>query len=315
VTLTPRLAALRNIPLHWVVSLLICIVRRLPEQRAMRLGRLLGMLGWRIAWTWRKTALRNIQLFYMHTPEPQRPTPAEMRRIGSEAAINLGYYVIELIRLGTVPLEECLAMVVETEGLEHVHAALAQGSGLIALGIHYGSWDTAGSYLSTHIKTLHATSKPQRDSFFTRLVSSWRERSNVRLINPLEKFNSVTLRVLKDNEILGLIADINGGQRGIFVPFCGIPASTVAGPAALALKTGAPMILMYCRRLSPGRLRFIAKPPVDMTGLPTDRRAALLEVATRVNAAYEACIREDPTQWLWGHKRWKTRPPGEPGLY
>lgn len=314
-TLPPRLAALRNIPLHWCTSLLVWLVRLLPEQRALGLGRALGLLGWWLSWPWRKTALRNMELFYSHTPEPARPGPEELRRIGRAAAISLGYYAIEFIRLGTLPLEQSLSMVVETEGLEHAHAALERGAGIIALGMHYGSWDVAGAYLSTRIKTLYATSKPQRDNFFTRLISPWRERSGVQLVNPLDKFNSVTLRVLRDNGILGLVADINGGTSGIFAPFCGIQASTVAGPAALALKTSAPMMVIFCRRLSPGRLRFIVKPPVDMAGLPDDRHAALLEVAARVNAAYEACIREDPTQWLWGHKRWKTRPPGEPSLY
>jgi Kdo2-lipid IVA lauroyltransferase/acyltransferase len=315
VTLTPRLAALRNIPLHWCTSALVWYVRRLPQHRALGFGRALGLLGWSVSWPWRKTALRNMELFYSHTPAAERPQRRELLRIGRDAAVSLGYYIIELIRLGNLPLEDSLAMVVETEGLEHVHAALEAGSGLIALGMHYGSWDVCGAYLSTRIKTLYATSKPQRDDYFTRLISPWRERSNVQLINPLDKFNSVTLRVLRDNDILGLVADINGGSTGIFAPFCGIPASTVAGPAALALKTGAPMMVMLCRRLGPGRLRFIVKPPVDMTGLPADRHSALLEAAARVNAAYEACIREDPTQWLWGHKRWKTRPPGEPGLY
>jgi len=63
--------------------------------------------------------------------------------------------------------------------------------------MHYGSWDVAGAYISTRVKTLYATSKPQRTVFYTRLISPWRERSNVQLINPLDKFNSVTLRVLK----------------------------------------------------------------------------------------------------------------------
>jgi Kdo2-lipid IVA lauroyltransferase/acyltransferase len=315
VPIPPRLAAVRNIPLHWCASLLVWLARLLPEQRALGLGRALGLLGWWLFWPWRKTALRNIELFYLHTPEHERPGRREMRRIGREAAISLGYYVIEFIRLGNLPLEQSLAMVVETEGLEYAQAALERGSGLIVLGMHYGSWDVSGAYISNKIKTLHATSKPQRDSFFTRLISPWRERSNVQLINPLDKFNSVTLRVLRDNGVLGLVADINGGKNGIFAPFCGIPASNVAGPAALAMKTGAPMMVIVCRRIGPGRLRMIVKPPVDMTGLPADRHAAQLELTTRVNAAYEACIREDPTQWLWGHRRWKTRPPGEPSLY
>jgi KDO2-lipid IV(A) lauroyltransferase len=208
-------------------------------------------------------------------------------------------------------------MVVEEEGVEHCINALQPGHGVIALAMHYGNWEMCGSYFSHRLRptSVHAVGKEQRDDFFTRIAFPWRSKYGMRNIYAGDKVNSAILRALKDNEILGLLADQNGGQRGVFAPFCGIPASTVKGPAALALKTGAPLILVLCKRLSPGRFRFIIKPPLNMTGLPEDREKAVVEVLRRMNAEYEAVIREDPAQWLWGHKRWKTRPPGEPPLY
>jgi Kdo2-lipid IVA lauroyltransferase/acyltransferase len=312
----PRwLITLRNAPAHAATMLVIGLVRLLPEQRALGMGRALALLVWWLFPRWRSTSQRNLELFYAPMPAQDRPSVSAMRSIGRQAAINLGYHVIEFIRMGCLPVEQALQMVVEEEGVDYYHAALEQGKGAIGLAMHYGNWEMSGAYTTYRVKPVYAVGKEQRDDFFTRIVFPWRSHFGIRNIYAGDKVNSAILRALKENTVLGLLADQNGGQRGTFAPFCGIPASTVQGPAALALKTGAPILLTYCQRISPGRLRYIVKPPLDMTNLPNNREAAIMEVLSRMNAAYEAAIKEDPTQWLWGHKRWKTRPPGEPLLY
>lgn len=305
----------RNSPAHLITWIVIGLARILPEHTTYRLGRSLALLTWNCFPRWRRTSQRNLELFYESMPEAQRPTPAEMRAIARQAAVNLGYHTMEFIRMGRLPVAQALQMVVEEQGIEHYFDALKLGRGVIGLAMHYGNWEMSGCYLSQRVKPVHAVGKEQRDDFFTRIVFPWRTKYGVRNIYAGDKVNSAILRALKDNHILGLLADQNGGQRGTFAPFCGRLASTVQGPAALALKTGAPILLTLCVRLGPGRLRFVVKPPLDVSNLPEDKQQALLELMARMNATYEAVIREDPTQWLWGHKRWKTRPPGEPGLY
>jgi Kdo2-lipid IVA lauroyltransferase/acyltransferase len=305
----------RNAVVHFTAWVVISFVRVFPESASYNLGRALALLVYTCFPPWRRISLRNLQLFYQHTPGPQHPSLKQMRHIARDAAISFGYNTIEFIRVGQIPAEQALKMIVETDGVEHYRAALKLGRGVIGLAMHYGNWALGGCYLAQHVKPVYSVNKKQRDSYFTRTVCAWRAKFGVHNITTGARVNSFILRALKDNSILELLADQNGGRRGVFVSFCGIQASTVQGPAALALKTGAPLLLTLCIRLSPGRLRLVVKPPLDISGLPEDKQAAQLEVMRRINSAYEAAIREDPTQWLWGHKRWKTRPPGEAGLY
>jgi Kdo2-lipid IVA lauroyltransferase/acyltransferase len=301
---------IRNLPSHLLVYTLIGLVRMLPARAAYAMGRGLALCCWHTMPRWRHTATRNLELMF-----GERYTPAERLAIGRESAVSLGYYTIELIQLGNQSKEDGLAMVVEAEGLEHYHAALAQGRGVIGLAMHTGNWDLSGAYLHNNVRPLYAVGKEQRDDFFTKLLFPWRAKYGMHNIFSGKHGSSAILRALKSNCILGLLADQNGGSTGTFVPLAGRLASTVPGPAALALKTGAALIVTYTRRLGPGRHRFVAKPPLDVSGLPEDKAAAHVELLTRMNQAYWEVLAEDASQWLLGHKRYKTRPPGEPWLY
>lgn len=286
------------------------MVRLLPRRSALGFGGNLAKIVWLLMPRWRYTSTRNLELFFGGSLSRR-----ECIQTARKAAINLGYQVVEFIQMGFMKIDDALGMVVESEGEEHFHQALTANNGVIGLAMHYGNWELSGAYVSKRIHVLYAVGKEQRDDFFTQLAFPWRQRYDIRNIMAGDKVNSAIIRALKHNNVLGLLADQNGGLSGTFAPFCGIEASTVAGPAALALKFGSPLIVVYCRRLSPGKFRFVAKPPLDISGLPEDKDAALRELLARINAAYEEVIREDPTQWLWGHKRWKTRPEGENPLY
>lgn len=302
--------SLRNAPIHGFTRLIIWLVRVLPKRAGYALGGNMGALAWMLFPNWRKTASRNLEIMF-----GDKYTPKERLAIGRKSAINLAYHVIEFMRMGFEPIEDALAMVVESEGEENFHNAIAQGRGTIALSLHYGNWEICAAYMTRNIAQLNAVGKEQSDDFFTKIAFPYRERFGVKNIMSGNKANSAIIRALKDNGILGLVADQNGGSTGMFVDFAGTVASTVPGPAALALKFNAPMVVSYCRRIAPGKHKFVALPAISMDNLPEDRTEARRELLTRLNAVYVDIITEDPTQWLWGHKRWKTRPEGDPWLY
>lgn len=285
------------------------LARILPRTTAITFGGNLGVMLWYLFPSWRRTSLRNLEIF--HRGEIDR---REAWQIGRRAAWNIGCHVMEFIMFGFKPREEVLSMVTETEGVELLEEAVAEGNGVICLGMHYGNWELVAAWITANIRVMHAVGKKQADPFFTNIAFPWRARFGVQNIFAGKQANSSILRALKNGDILGLVADINGGTTGVFAPFCGIPASTVPGPGALAVRSKAPVFLVITRRLSPGRHMLILR-HIDLNDLPENTREAQLEVLTRMNATYEQAILEDPTQWLWGHKRWKTRPEGEEPLY
>lgn len=302
--------ALRNLPVRLLALAIIGLVRVLPARAAYALGSCLGGIAWCLFPRWRRTADRNLELLSGGKLEK-----AERARIGRKSASHLGWYVIEFMRMGFVPVEQGLAMVTEVEGAENLTQALEQGKGVISLALHFANWDLAGAYLTNNFGQLYAVGKPQKDEFFTKIAFPWRARYGMKNIMSGNRMNSAILRALKENSILGLVADQNGGSTGTFAPFAGIPASTVPGPAALAIKTGAPLVVLHTYRLAPGKHKLVIDPPLDTSGLPADKEAAMVELLARINAAYVEIISKDPSQWLLGHKRWKTRPPGEAWLY
>jgi KDO2-lipid IV(A) lauroyltransferase len=307
VKLPPWLYRVRNAPLHLLTLLLLGMVRVLPLRTSLAVGQALAGAAWALMPRWRRTARRNLELLHQSLPAWARPTPEELDELGCE--------VIEFMHMGLAPPETALRMVVGSSGDEHLRAALEQGKGAIAIGLHFGNWELSGAYISRYIAPLNAVGKEQRDHFFTRFAFAWRVKYGIKGIVTGKQATSILLRTLKENGVLGLISDQNGGKAGLFAPFCGIMASCAPGAAALALKTGAPALAVYAERLAPGQLRWGCTPPVDTSGLPSDPAAAQVEMQTRVNALVESVVRRDPSQWLLGHKRWRTRPPGEPDLY
>ena len=135
---------------------------------------------------------------------------------------------------------------------------------------------------------------------------------------PINKTNSARLaiKILREGGILGMLADVNTHPKeGVFVPFFGVPACTTAGAALIALRADALIFPVFCiwdKEI--GRYRFIHGRLIEpvRTG---DRDRDVLETTAAYTAELERIYRQYPDQWMWIHKRWKTRPKGEKSLY
>ncbi len=189
------------------------------------------------------------------------------------------------------------------EGYEHFEAAKSQGRGVLFATGHLGNWELsafAHALLSTH---MYVVVRPLDNPKIDALVESRRALSGNRLISKREYARGI-LKALHQNEAVGILVDQNASlDEGVFVDFFGVPACAGAGFAKLAAHSGAIVIPGFALWMEDERkyvLRFY--PPVKMTGDTTrDTQALHLQI--------EAVIREFPDQWLWIHKRWKTRPP------
>jgi KDO2-lipid IV(A) lauroyltransferase len=202
-----------------------------------------------------------------------------------------------------------LAHWIRCEGYEHVETALRAGRGVLFATAHIGNWELSAYAHALFAAPMNVVARPLDNPFIDRLVENRRALSGNRIV--LKKdFARVILKALAANEAVGILIDQNAAlDSGVFVNFFGIPASAGAGFAKLAAHSGAAVIpgfALWSAKEQRYLLRFY--PPVLMTG-DTARDTESL------HAQLESVIRECPDQWLWIHRRWKTRPPGAPSLY
>ena len=195
------------------------------------------------------------------------------------------------------------------EGFEHFEQALERGKGVLFATAHLGNWELSAFAHSLMAAPMHVVVRPLDNPKIDAIVSSYRTASGNHVI-PKKDFARGILKALSANEAVGILIDQNTGlEEGVFVDFFGIPACANPGIVRLAAHSGAAVIPGFALWSEVERryvLRFY--PPVEITGDPAAD-------TQRLQSSIEAVIREHPDQWLWIHRRWKTRPEGAPALY
>ncbi len=275
----------------------------LPWRRSGQLGAWIGKLGYFPLRIRRGVVERHVAMAF---PDMSR---GEVRRVARESYAHLGRTAIETALLPSLQREELLGLVAATTGLEVVDAALAKGGGLILVTGHFGNWELAGAWLAARGYPVAAVVRHMANPRFDRYLNTTRAALGVRVMYDDEAVRT-TPRVLREGYLTAFLAD--QGVRGLastFVPFFGRLAKTPRGPAVFALRLGTPLVFGKAIRQSDGRyhLTFTAVEVVD-TG---DRERDVDAIVARYTAALEAAVRTAPEQYLWHHRRWKRRPPGE----
>jgi Kdo2-lipid IVA lauroyltransferase/acyltransferase len=195
------------------------------------------------------------------------------------------------------------------EGFEHYTAALRQGRGVLFATAHLGNWELSAFAHALLSNPMHIVVRPLDNPRIDALVARRRALSGNRVIEKKD-FARGILRALGANEAVGILVDQNtSADEGVFVDFFGVPACAGAGFAKIAARSGAPVIPGFALWSEEER-RYVLLfyPPVEMSGHPEEDMRRLHQVLEKV-------IREHPDQWLWIHRRWKTRPPGEKPVY
>jgi KDO2-lipid IV(A) lauroyltransferase len=195
------------------------------------------------------------------------------------------------------------------EGFENYQAAKAQGRGVLIATAHLGNWELSAFAHALMTEPMNVMVRPLDNPLVDRLVESRRTLSGNRLIFKKEAARSV-LKALKNNEPVGILIDQNTTPaEGVFIDFFGKPACAGTAFAKLAFHSQAPVIpgfALWNEQTRSYAIHF--RPEVPITG---DTAAD----TQRIHAVLEEAIRENPDQWLWIHRRWKSRPPGEPSFY
>jgi KDO2-lipid IV(A) lauroyltransferase len=195
------------------------------------------------------------------------------------------------------------------EGFEHFERAIAQRRGVLFATAHLGNWELSAFSHGLLTSPMSVVVRPLDNPLIDEIVEKRRSLSGNTLLSKRDFARSI-LQALRRNEAVGILVDQNASlENGAFVPFFGRLACANLTFARLAARSGAPVIPGFAVWRAEERryvLRFY--PPVEITGDATADTA-------RIQAAVENAIREYPDQWLWIHRRWKTRPEGEPPLY
>ena len=219
---------------------------------------------------------------------------------------HMGLLVIEFARmcsLRRVGFADCIA----SDGIDRLKAVLASGRGVICITGHLGCWEFAGHCLAMHGVPLHALYRPLKNRHLDRHLRSIRERSGM-IVH--EKSNAVRtiIRVLRAGEAVGLLMDQDGSGSGVFVPFFGELGSTLPTAARIARRTGAAIVPVTCYRDGSRAFHRLRIGPEVMQGDTGDPELDILITTGNCNRALEEAVLEHPAQWLWRHKRWRTRP-------
>lgn len=278
------------------------LAKRAPLPLLYWLGARVGKLAYWFSRRYRRVAERNLQMAFGDSLSPQ-----QRRQLAQQVFVHFAQSLLEFLR-GDGFSPDDLRRVVTLVGEEHLQWCLRQGRGVLIITAHYGNWEIAARYLTQcQGYTLHVVARDADDGATTLLVNRLREQGGYHVIPRGQAARSV-LQALRRNELVALLPDQNAGD--VFVPFFGRLAGTVAGPALLALRSGAPLLPVFCTRQPDRTYLFEMLPPI-LVQPSGDTERDVLDIMTRLTALIEQQIRKHPAQWLWLHNRWKTRPPEE----
>lgn len=277
----------------------------LPEALAVRLAAGVGWVAGVVFRIRRRDVDEHLRIAFPHRDAPWR------RRVARQSYVHLAREAVVTFRMHRWSAAEVRRRV-RLIGFEGVTEAFEEDGGVVLLTAHLGNWEIAGACIAAAGLPIDVVGKGMANRRFERDLFATRERLGMRVIEMGDAPRGV-LRSLRDGRLAALLGDQNARHNGIFLPFFGREASTPRGPAIFALRREAPVFVGFAIR-DPGwgqhytvearRLTF------ERTGqLEHDTRALLLAY----HAILEEAIVSAPEQYFWHHRRWKTRPPVEPG--
>jgi len=291
---------------------LVTVVARCLGRMPRRLARWLAwLLAIGVFWCFgrlRRVGMRNLEMAL-----PELDSRARIKIIRGEFT-HLGRQLVEFCRMPRLTPENAREWM-QTDGLEHYLAARARGKGVLIVTGHLGAWELSSFYhsLMGHPMgmVIRRLDNRRLDEFVNRIRCM-----HGNFVISKDDFGRGLLTAMHEGGTVGILMDTNmTPPQGEFVKFFGIDACTGTGLAHIARKTGAAVLPGFMVWEAAERkyvLRF--GPEVEMPETE-DVAADILEGTRRSTAVIEAWIRRYPDQWLWIHRRWKTRPAGEPGLY
>ena len=279
---------------------LFVILRRVPWEPALAGGTAMGTLAYHLSARYRNVADKNLKIAYgASLTEHQRQ--GLIKRVFQHFTRAM---LVEFLKGSDMTLAEIQDRV-KLDSMEPLEAAEARGKGVIIIAAHLGNWEWSAKYLALEGHPLMLIARQSEDEKFNALTDRIRGNDG-NTIHPRGESPRALLKTLRENGRIAIVPDQK--SEDVFVPFFGKLAGTVAGPAVLALKTGATLLPLFCPRQPDGTYKIVFYPPIiaESTG---NRDADILRIMTQLTAYIEDIVRQYPDQWLWLHDRWRVPPP------
>lgn len=284
----------------FAARLVLAILANVPKPAAFAVARGLTRLLDLALPRLRRTALRNLEL---------AGYPSEQRRAIADGVFrSLARLILVFARFPRLNAQT-LSRWIRYEGLEHFHAAKARGKGVLFATAHFGNWELSAFAHGLLTEPMNVVVRPLDHPAIDAIVERYRTMGGNRILEKKQAARGI-LRALAANEAVGILVDQNTTpQEGVFIDFFGVKACAGTAFVKLAHHSGAAVIPGFAY-WSEGENRYVLRfyPALELEGDVTRDTQAL-------HSKIEEIVREFPDQWLWIHRRWKTRPPGEAPLY
>jgi KDO2-lipid IV(A) lauroyltransferase len=289
----------------WAIRAGLWLGAVLPFRLTWALGGLVGRVAWRIGRRDRELTLAHLAFAFPELPE------AERRAIARGCFLHYGHGAAEAAQIAHIDpiLTDYVAFAGEGEAL--LRAASQAGKGFIFVTGHLGSWELLARRIVRAGVPAIVIAARSWDRRIDDMVEAFRLRGGVPTLFREDPSGGRTLlRALRDGKALGILIDQDTKVQSVFVPFFGHLASTPRAAADLALRFGCPVFVGWSRRRGPepGDGYVLEVEPVVYDPAPADKEAEALRITATCTARIEQAIRKAPSEWVWMHRRWKTKP-------
>ncbi len=284
----------------------------LPRRAAMRLGVSTGHAAYYLIGHLRRVGLRNLELAF------PKSTLQEREAILKSAFGNMGRVlgvVSQFTRMDAGRIGELIEYTPNPAFDDAYQKTKSDGRGRIILGGHMGNWELGAFAYPTVFEPFDFIARKADNPKIEEMIFDIRTRLGNRQMDKTNVAGSM-IRLLRKGGNVGVLADVNSHPKeGVFVPFFGIQACTASGVAMLATRANAVVVPTFAYWSDEKKKYFYHREEIIEPVKTGDRKRDIEETTALYTAALERAIRKYPDQWIWIHKRWKTRPPGEKELY
>jgi len=268
----------------------------LPLSVSYGLAKILGSFTCHILRYRRQVVMDNLRIAF-----GREMNETKLEEIAAESYRQIAMSFMEL--LIAPKLQNKIKHILELDHLSLIRQLLLQGKGLVMISGHLGSWELQGAAAASALSTpLTVAAVQQSNPYINRFITRRRNDMGMQVAGTKEAMKHLLRALKKNKQAIGLVADQNAGMNAVFVDFFGKIAATQPGPAKLALKFGAPMVIGAAIRTGPAQFKMLSRQveikETDTVKTLTQRHVKILE----------GFIRQYPEQYFWLHRRWKTRP-------